>query len=130
MSSTVPGIPDVALPLFKKLRAEPLQSTEALKQAVIDYVRNFDPQKSRREVVNPIRALQISRACVRLLEFTEDAPEESRRLAHAACRYFIIEDDGTKDSSPGGLEDDAAVVNAVAAHLGLDVGTIRPPEPA
>ncbi len=126
MANPIAGIPEAAAALFESLRTEPLMSVESLKQSIIDYVARFDPTSSRGRVVNPIEAMQISRACVRLLEHTgEDAPEETRRLVQAACRYFVLEDDARKDTEAGGLEDDAEVVSAVAEHLGFDYLTLR-----
>ncbi len=120
MAIRIEGIPSAAAELFARLYEEPLEETESLKRAVIDYVATFDPTSTRGQVVNPIEAMQLSRACVGLLDRTGDgAAEESRRLVQAACRYFVLEDDAMKDTQTGGLEDDAAVVRAVARHLGF-----------
>src|SRR5690606_31208346 len=43
--------------------------------------------------------------------------EEQRRLVQAAIAWFLLEDDEVPDlDSPAGLDDDAAVFNAVARH--------------
>jgi hypothetical protein len=126
MPIRIKGLPEPAVALFERLSAAPLESVESMKKSVIAYVATFDPTSSRGRVVDPIEAMQISRACVRMLEQTGDeAPEEVRRLVQAACRYFVLEDDAKNDGEAGGLEDDAAVVSAVARHLGFDYLAIR-----
>ena len=54
----------------------------------------------------------------RLLDRVADGPEEGARLARAAVRYFLVSADAENDFAVGGLDDDAAVLNAVAHHLG------------
>jgi hypothetical protein len=62
----------------------------------------------------------IARDCEALLSAWEQLDEGGQRLARAAVEYFLLCRDGDDDlASPEGLDDDAAVVRAVRAYLGL-----------
>ena len=45
-----------------------------------------------------------------------------RRLVEAAVRYFVLSDDGAWDFTANGLDDDLAVLRAVAARVGVVAG--------
>ena len=62
----------------------------------------------------------IARDCEVLLDAWDRLDEDGRGLARAAVQYFLLCRDGDDDlATPEGLDDDAAVVSIVRAHLGL-----------
>ncbi|MCX4246730.1 hypothetical protein [Paraliomyxa miuraensis] len=62
----------------------------------------------------------IARDCEALLDAWDGFDEAGQRLARAAVEYFLLCRDGDDDlASPEGLDDDAAVVSLVRAHLGV-----------
>ena len=51
---------------------------------------------------------------------TDQTPEHTLRQIQAVARYFVTEEDGDSDLAIGGLDEDAAVANAIAEHLGRE----------
>ena len=67
------------------------------------------------------RAVQVADACIALLDALPRLSASDRSWVSAACLYFADSDDEEDDfSSVVGFDDDAEVVNHVAARLGLD----------
>lgn len=120
-ATNLAGIPEAARPLWGELLAEPLRSLRELIREVRDYRRQLleRSQWLSEEVDLPL-ATKLADVLLRLLAtLSEQSPEATRRLAQAAVRYFVIEDDAMADqSSLAGFDDDAAVVNAVLRELG------------
>ena len=60
--------------------------------------------------------------CRALLDLVDAGAEEpTLRLVQATVRYFVAEDDAEPDrDSMWGLDDDAAVCNAIVRHLGRE----------
>ena len=88
--------------------------------AHLDYLRE---SVARNEFLDLTLAKRLASECHRLLEaVSSDGTEEpERRLARAAVRYFIQDEDGDSDAdSILGLDDDALVLDAVIRELGLD----------
>lgn len=68
------------------------------------------------------RAEQVAAACLALLDAWPRLDDDGRSWLAAACLYFADTDDAEDDfTSLVGFDDDAEVVNHVAARLGLDV---------
>ena len=67
------------------------------------------------------RAIQVADACIALLDALPTLSGSDQSWVSAACLYFADTDDEEDDfSSVVGFDDDAEVVNHVAARLGLD----------
>jgi hypothetical protein len=115
------GIPDAARPLWVELLAEPLRPIRELERDIRTYRHRLDEQSQwRADDVDLRLAARLGQTLLRLLgTLGESSPEPHRRLAQAAVRYYVIEDDALADQdSPAGFDDDAAVVNAVLRELG------------
>lgn len=115
----VAGIPKLARAVFERLMAEPLRDPDDLRREVGLYVNMLASAAQDDPSVDHELGRDIGRACDGLLAALGDAtPEHARRQIQAAVRYFVTEEDGDSDLEIGGLDEDAAVVNAVAVHLG------------
>lgn len=116
---TIPeGVPSASVPLFTRLLGEPLPPTHSLLAEARRHVEEIEDAHKKNEFIDPKEAHAIYRACeVLLAEAERRGDERSRRYAVAATRYFIALDDAESDFTVGGLDDDIAVVNAVAAAL-------------
>lgn len=115
----IDGIPPVAREIFDKLLAEPLREADALRREVQLYVEVIDKAAQENPYVDNEIGHNIARVCNGLLDgWSATLPEHTRRQIQAAIRYFVTEEDGDSDLVIGGLDEDAAVANAVAAHLG------------
>lgn len=113
------GLPPVAREVFERLMAEPLRDVEDLRKEVRDYVVVIENAARENPYVDDILARDIARVCEGLFDaVNERTPAWARRQIQAAARYFVTEEDGDSDLAIGGLDEDAAVANAVAQHLG------------
>jgi RimJ/RimL family protein N-acetyltransferase len=117
----IAGLPKVAREVFDALVAEPLRDVETLRAQLREYVRRIEAAAADSPAVDAALARDIARVCDGLLAGIHDAiPEHTRRQVQAAVRYFVTEQDGDSDLAIGGLDEDAAVANAVARHLGRE----------
>lgn len=115
----VPGIPKLARPTFERLLTEPLRDPDDLRREVALYVSMLTSAADDDPSVEDQLGRDIARTCDGLLmAITATTPEHARRQIQAAARYFVTEDDGDSDFAIGGLDEDVAVANAVALHLG------------
>jgi RimJ/RimL family protein N-acetyltransferase len=120
-SEPIRGLPPVAKDVFLRFLAEPLRSIDDVRHDVRQYVSSIEKAAESNPYVDDILARDIARVLGGLLDaVTEDTPELARRQIQAAARYFVTEEDGDSDLAIGGLDEDAAVANAVADHLGRD----------
>lgn len=120
-SVPIAGIPKLARPVFERLVAEPLRDPEDLRREVGLYVSMLDGAAHDDPSVDHQLGRDIARTCDGLLmAIGESTPEHTRRQIQAAVRYFVTEEDGDSDLGIGGLDEDAAVANAVALHLGRE----------
>lgn len=118
-SAPITGIPAIAKDVYDKLLREPLREVEDLRAEVLDYVAYIEIHAGDNPYVDDILARDIARVCEGLFDAVLDTtPEHTRRQIQAAARYFVTEEDGDSDLVIGGLDEDAAVANAVAEHLG------------
>lgn len=118
-SVQVAGIPKLARPVFERLLGEPLRDPEDLRREVALYVSMLTSAADDDPSVEDQLGRDIARTCEGLLmAITEATPEHARRQIQAAARYFVTEEDGDSDLAIGGLDEDVAVANAVALHLG------------
>jgi len=115
----VANIPTLARTVFDRLLGEPLFDPEDMCREVKLYVEMLARAADDDASVDHELGRDIGRTCEALLmAVTEATPEHARRQIQAAARYFVTEDDGDSDLEIGGLDEDAAVANAVAEHLG------------
>ncbi len=120
-AATVPiaGIPTLARPVFDRLLREPLFDPDDLRREVGLYIDILANAGQDNASVDVELGRDIGRTCDGLLMAVTDAtPEHTRRQIQAAARYFVTEEDGDSDFEIGGLDEDAAVANAIAEHLG------------
>jgi [ribosomal protein S5]-alanine N-acetyltransferase len=115
----VAGIPPVAREVFDRFIAEPLRDGDSLRAEIREHVARIEAAAAANPYVDDVLARDIARVCEGLLDAVVDStPDWTRRQIQAAARYFATEEDGDSDLSIGGLDEDAAVANAVAVHLG------------
>lgn len=115
----------------RRLLDEPLRSPAALREGVVEHLELLEREHRRNEFLDLVRAREVAARCLRLLDGLAEAeadgarpdrepPDpEIHRLVQVAARYFTIEDDADDDLSLDGIDDDAAVVAAVEALLGV-----------
>ena len=115
----IDGIPAVAREVFDRLVAEPLRDPADMRREVALYLEIIDNAARENPYVDNDLGRDIARVCDALLAaIGDDTPDHTRRQIQAAARYFVTEEDGDSDLVIGGLDEDAAVANAVAVHLG------------
>jgi RimJ/RimL family protein N-acetyltransferase len=115
----VAGIPKVAREIFDRFLGEELLDADTMRAQIREHVARIEAAAADNPYVDDVLARDIARVCEGLLDAVVDAtPEWTRRQIQAASRYFVTEEDGDSDLSIGGLDEDAAVANAVARHLG------------
>ncbi len=120
-SEPIQALPPIAKDVFARLLEEPLRPVSELREEVRRYVGVIEQAAQENPYVDDILARDIARVCEGLLDaVTEDTPELALRQIQAAIRYFVTEEDGDSDLAIGGLDEDAAVANAVACHLGRE----------
>lgn len=117
--AAIVGLPPVARAVFERLLDEPLLDDAALRAEIRGHVDRLEAAAKDNPYVDDILGKDIARVCEGLLDAVVDStPEHARRQIQAASRYFVTEEDGDSDFAIGGLDEDAAVANAVARHLG------------
>jgi hypothetical protein len=115
----------MAVATFSAFLREPVGDIHALVARANTYVAQFEDAQRDNEFIDPDEARALAAASATLLQATANDPNPNRRqLAWAAVRYFECPDDGDNDFVIGGLDDDAAVMNAVAAYLDLPHCTV------
>jgi RimJ/RimL family protein N-acetyltransferase len=115
------GLPPVAKDIFFRLMQEPLREVDDLRTEVRDYVKLIENAAAENPYVDDIMGRDIARVCEGLFDaIIDETPEHTRRQIQAVARYFVTEEDGDSDLAIGGLDEDAAVANAIAEHLGRE----------
>lgn len=111
-----------ALRLFSAALQEDLIPVAGLRSEISDYVADLTRAALATEFIDLDTARLVATLCGRLLDrLAPDSPDEHRRAVQAAVRYFVLPDDAESDiESPIGFDDDLAVVEAVAQHVGAD----------
>jgi hypothetical protein len=129
MAQTIPpeGIPDAARPSFDRLLNGPVPSLQELLHALEGHTRVLE-LALRSERAHGF-ARQITDRCRAMLARWGALVPDQRRAVAAAVRYFALRDDAVDDlDSDLGLVDDAEVVNAVLAQLGLGLPPVEIPD--
>lgn len=120
-SAGLAGIPDDARPTFEQLLVQPPARPETLAHQVDAHLDALRTAARHNEFLDLALAETIAGHCHRLLQRWPRASADQQRLIQAAVGYFATAGDADDDfDSIAGLDDDAQVVNAVLAHLGLD----------
>lgn len=114
------SIPEPAHALCRDLWTEGVASPAALRMEVRAWQSRMHTILEDHELVDVELGDKLARTCLRLLQWLGPEPAaEHHRLVHLACRYLACDDDGESDfDSVLGLDDDAAVINAVVEVLG------------
>lgn len=120
----MPGVPDHSRALLQQLLAEDLIPVEALPHIVESYRRVIHEARKKNPRTNVVMGDMIANSLVALLKkVTPKTGEQNLRIIQAAVRFFVIQDDGDGGhdlASQDGLDDDAAIVNAVLRFFGRD----------
>ena len=113
-------LPPEARPLFARLRGvETLTPPRRLADQVKGY-RNLVVATAQDDPwINVDRVQALVRSLIELLKgLKRGGPDFDHRAVQAACRYFVVEEDGDDDmESEDGFDDDVEVMNAVATAL-------------
>ncbi len=122
VKAPTPGIPDDFLAAFMRLHDAPLATLDSLRGELARYASRIASTRTDNEMVDAGLGQGLTRACERLLDKADAGVDEAtHRLIQGAVRYFVSEDDAEPDrDSMWGLDDDAAICNAVLRHLGLE----------
>jgi hypothetical protein len=109
---------DVAEILRRHLEA-PLASPEILVERTRLYLKGLENLVNEGMVIDLELATDLAIRCERLLGLDSELPDPHRRLVQAAVRYFVDDEDADGDvESLIGLDDDGAVIEAVALAIG------------
>jgi len=107
--------------LFTQLCAEPSLDLSELREALRAHLEKITSAVAENEFLDLRLARAIAASVEALLDEAATRDEHARRLVQAAVRYFLLDDDAEHDlESVCGLDDDAAVCNAVASALGRE----------
>jgi len=116
--ASIPGLPHEALPVLRRLWDQPPEPPEALADAVRSHAKAFDDLAKRNEFLDPQEARSVAATCLALIEKLQPStPALPRKLTALAVRYFVLEADADSDFDIAGLDDDIAVVQAIASYL-------------
>ena len=120
----MPGVPDGARDMLKRLLDEDLIPVESLPHIVESYRRVIQDAHRRNKLANLELGNRIADALQALLKtITAKTGDQNLRIIQAAVRFFVIQDDGVGGhdlATLDGLDDDAAIVNAVMRYFGRD----------
>lgn len=116
------GLPDLKLPdsatrAFAQVWAAPAE-VDVLRVSVDTHLDALLREQRVNEFLDADEARALARASHRMLDRGAVASAQERKLAFAAVAYFVLCDDADADFEVGGLDDDLAVMNAVARYLG------------
>jgi hypothetical protein len=124
-----PGLPAEAVETFRELLQEPPQDPLILREQIERKLETAREEAARGTPVDLELAERLAATCKRLLEvgvrprsdplLIPRTSSSEERLILAAIRYFVLTLDAEDDLlTPGGLQDDAQVLDAVLRHLG------------
>ncbi len=120
-ASQIEDLPPEAVPIFNEFLAERPGTFEGLRREVRSRLGILTAAAEADGLVDLHEARQLCDTCLRLIDRADTDPSSpSRRLTWAAVRYFVFEDEAQTDLMVGGLDDDRAVLEAVAAYLSAD----------
>ncbi len=117
------GLPREARGIWAELLEAPVAEVATLRDEVMGYRKKIEAEAVTRDLFDHELGLRLADSCGELLKRWDagSVPPEQRNVVQAAVRYFLRQRDGEDDfESVTGFDDDAAVINAVVAHLGFD----------
>ena len=115
-------VPEGARATFSRLVREGVRSPAAMREQIPHYLESIRLASTQGGPPFSV-GKAIARDCETLLDAWETHDEDGRALIRGAVEYFLLPRDGDDDlATPQGLDDDAAVVRAVIAHLGARPG--------
>ena len=124
-----PPVPKLSPTLMKRLEElldAPERSAADMKVLVQRHLRRVEAASSSDPFIDLGEAVKVAQACTALLNAYATLPPVNRGWVRAACLYFAESDDEDDDfESITGFDDDAEVVNHVAARVGLSRLSIR-----
>jgi len=104
---------------FERLTQAPPVDPGELRTSVQAYVAGLRDASGTTEFIDLELATALEAASLALLDRFDQLTTQQTTLAQAAIQYFVLQDDAENDLSVIGLDDDAAVFNAVVRHLGF-----------
>lgn len=116
----IAALPEEARSTFARLMERAVRSPDAMREQIPHYVVAIE----RAAATGYGPPLSVGKAiaadCEALLDAWDSLDDNGRRLVRGAVEYFLLSRDGDDDlATPEGLDDDAEVVKAVRAHLGI-----------
>lgn len=115
----MPGFPVHAMHVFEDLLEEPEGDLDALRAAITAHACAYEAAAAADPLLDAGEGDALAARALRLLDaFGPAATPAERRVAWAAARYFVKQDDAESDFQVGGLDDDREVLDAVERWLG------------
>lgn len=111
-------LPSEAQGTFARLMERTVRSPDAMREQIPHYVQAIE--RAAQAGHGPPASLghSIAADCVALLDAWDTVDASAHRMIRAAVEYFLLSRDGDDDlATPEGLDDDAAVVQAVRRFL-------------
>ncbi len=113
------GLPRNARSLYARLSQEAPGDWALLEARIARHIASFESAAAHSEFLPIADARALGDAIPRLAARVRREGDPTKlRLVWVAARYFEISDDGSHDYAIGGLDDDVALVNAVARWSG------------
>lgn len=113
----VAKLPPEARASFVRLLRSAIRSPTGLREQLPHYLEAIE--RASTQGGPPVElGRRIAADCEALLDAWDGLDDDAQRLARAAVEYFLLCRDGDDDlATPEGLDDDAAVVQAVRKQL-------------
>ncbi len=123
----IPGFPASAVDAFLQACLDPSDDLGDLRTSIDTHVGEYMNRYEQDPRLAPAEVLALASSCKRFLTRAEMSNSAARRIAIAVVRYFVLRDDAEMDFEVGGLDDDIAVADAIAVHLGYDECRVSAP---
>ncbi len=105
------------IPLVSAFREDQIPS---LRIALKEYGDSIPLAAKNAAFMDVPMALRIRETALEIFNHYGELDSESRKLASAAVKYFLLREDAVNGfKAPGGFDDDALVMDTVAAVLGF-----------
>ena len=110
-------LPEEARGAFERLMNKAVREPSQLRTQIPHYLEVIE-RAAERDGPPAELGRAIAQDCEALLDAWPTLGADGHKLVRAAVEYFLLCRDGDDDlATPDGLDDDAAVVTAVRAHL-------------
>lgn len=108
--------------MFERLRMQAPRAIDDLRAEVRAHAERIRLAMGANALADPAVAFALASEARALIDEAERRQDgETHRLVQAAVMYFVLDEDAEHDLyAAGGLDDDAAVLNAVARSLGRE----------